>query len=430
VDRIGPGDVVQLATDVGPVPMNVGALLVLDAGGGSAEAVRAALARRAAGVPRLRQRLVTAPWGLGRPYWLDVPSFDPATHVHLVRCPDPDDPAALLDVATDAVTRPLPRSRPLWRAAVVTGLAGGRLGVVIALHHTVADGVGGLALLRDLAAEGPATPPHPPRAAPTRTELLLDSGRDRLRRLRRIPSALARVRGGGRELAFHRGAAPRCSLNVPTGPRRQVTTTTVDLGPLRDAARRHGATVNDALLVAVTEAMGGVLRERGERLDALVVSVPVAARTATTTLDLGNQVGVMPVRVPLGGSAGRRLEQVAALTRAQKTRTRGASAVLVWPVFRALAALGAFRWLIDRQRLVNTFLSNLPGPADPIRLAGAPVREIVPVTVTAGNVAVAFAALSYAGRLTVSLVHDPDVVPEPGGLTAGLRLALAAVAAA
>ncbi len=51
-------------------------------------------------------------------------------------------------------------------------------------------------------------------------------------------------------------------------------------------------------------------------------------------------------------------------------------------------------------------------------VGGAEVRRIVPVGVIAGKVAVAFAALSYAGRLGITVVTDPSVVPE-GALVAG-----------
>ncbi|WP_421742986.1 WS/DGAT domain-containing protein [Cellulomonas sp.] len=44
----------------------------------------------------------------------------------------------------------------------------------------------------------------------------------------------------------------------------------------------------------------------------------------------------------------------------------------------------------------------------------------MPITVTAGNVGVAFAALSYAGALTVTVITDPDVVPETDALAADL----------
>ena len=70
----------------------------------------------------------------------------------------------------------------------------------------------------------------------------------------------------------------------------------------------------------------------------------------------------------------------------------------------------------------------MPGPAAPLAFAGAPVLRILPVTITAGNVGVAFAALSYAGRLAVSVIVDPDVVPEADAVAEALAGELRAVA--
>lgn len=40
------------------------------------------------------------------------------------------------------------------------------------------------------------------------------------------------------------------------------------------------------------------------------------------------------------------------------------------------------------------------------------VSRVVPVAVTPGNTGVTFDVLSYAGRLGITLVADPDVVPD------------------
>ena len=45
-----------------------------------------------------------------------------------------------------------------------------------------------------------------------------------------------------------------------------------------------------------------MLASRGEQLDLVTASVPVSARQATTGGQLGNQVGVMPVALPTGGT--------------------------------------------------------------------------------------------------------------------------------
>ncbi|MCL3862468.1 wax ester/triacylglycerol synthase domain-containing protein [Actinotalea sp. K2] len=443
VDRLSAADVAELATDSGPVPTNVGVLLVCGAAPGvDAATLEAALMQRMVTVARLRQRLERAPWGLGRPFWVDDGSFEVAKHVSRVACPAAAaTDATVVAAAVQVVTTPLPMDRPLWRATVLTGLPGGALGVVVVMHHVLADGIGGLSVLARLVdpgadrgvdpgvatAAGQWGPPAPPRPAPGPTQLLVDVTAERLRRvrgaLRRVPRALARLRRGRSELVGQGRpeAAPRCSLNAPTGPRRHVVVVEVDLSPLRAAGRRHGATVNDLLLVAVTGAMGHVLAVRGEHPQALVVPVPVSARTSTTDRELGNRTGVMPVRVPLHGSTVERLAAVSRVTRARKAHVRGDSAALVRPVFRLLAATGAFGWFVNRQRLVNSFLTNLPGPVEPLSLAGAPVLRTVPLTPTAGNVGVAFAALSCAGTLTVSVVTDPDIVPEADALAAALH---------
>ncbi|PBC40088.1 hypothetical protein CJ179_33945 [Rhodococcus sp. ACS1] len=427
VDRIGPGDVIELVSDVGPVPLNVGAILFVAAENGvDISAVEATFTQRIEEIRRLRQRLVRAPWGLGRPYWVDDDRFEVGVHVSRVHCPSPGDRDTALACAVDAVTRPLPWTRPLWRSAIITDLVGGQIGLVMVMHHVLADGIGGLAVLARLVDGTDATePPHgvaAPSSAPRPSDLLYDCVAERLDTLRRLPGAVARMRGGWSELGRGRGRrAPRCSLNVATGFRRKVVSLDVHLDEVRAVGHRLGATVNDVLLVAATGALAALLRERNEFPLELVVSVPVSARRSTTSGHLGNRVGVMPVRVPLAGTFDERLTIVAGRTRAQKTRTRGTSSALIGPILRLLAAVRLFRWFLDRQQLVNSFLTDLAGPPRQLAIAETPITSIVPITATAGNIGAAFAALSYADTLTVTIIVDPDVVPEIHTLAEALQ---------
>ncbi len=444
-ERIGPGDAQQLATDVGPVPANVGALLVLgppDPPALDPDALADLIAARLAAIPRMRQRLARVPLGCGRPIWVDDGHVHPRRHVDVVACPGRGSSEAVLAAAVATVTQPLDGSGPLWRARVLTGLPDGQVGLVLVLHHVLADGIGGLAMLGGLVDEAfagapptgplpaavPAAVPAPvqaPRPMPTRRMLLADATRVRMRALRRAPRQAAMLGSAMRELGREgSGMAPRCSLNQPTGPRRAAAVVSVPLDPLRRLAREHAATVNDVLLVAVARALEAVLASRGEHLPSLVISVPVAARGGTTTDQLGNQVGVMPVRVPLGGPARETLAQVARSTAARRTEQRGSSAALVTPAFRLLAALHLFGPLISRQRLINSFLTNMRGPAHVMTLAGAPIQLIAPLTIATGNVSAAFAALSYAGTLSVVVITDPDLIPEGEDLSRALRQAL------
>jgi diacylglycerol O-acyltransferase len=90
IERASAADLALLAMECGgAVPEHLGAVLVLDAGPGlDVESVGRVLAERVRAVPRLRQRLVRAPTGCGRPVWVDDPGFDAARHVRLLPCPD------------------------------------------------------------------------------------------------------------------------------------------------------------------------------------------------------------------------------------------------------------------------------------------------------------------------------------------------------
>ena len=410
IERCTPADLMQLASDLPGSPMQVAAVLVL-ASTPELTAVRAALGERIKAVPRLRQRLARTAFGGGRPVWVDDPEFHIRNHVDAVA----GDEAGLLGVAAATVSRRLPRDRPLWSVTLVTGLPGGGAALITVLHHVLADGLGGLAVLGCLIDGSPAAPESGfPRPAPGRRDLVLDAARRRLRALRRRPTIPAL--GGGTA-----PRPPHSSLNRPIGDHRRLAVARADLAGLRRVAHAHGATVNDALLTAVSGALCGVLRRRGEDIDRFVLSVPVAARHAAAADQLGNQVGFMPVPVLVAGDPLQRLAAVARTTRARRPADPQASAALIRPLFRVLAAVGLFRWFADRQPLVTTMVTDLRGPATRLSFLSVPVTEILPVTPITGNVTVGFAALSYAGTLVVTVTADPDRCPDLPWLASGLQ---------
>ena len=417
----------ELASDVGPTPMQVGAILRFAPGSHlTEEQVRAALADRLLGVPRLRRRLERTPAGCGRAIWVDDPTFDTTRHIHRIEAPDPGGEEALLSVAAGLMVEPLPSDRPLWAAWLVSGTDTDPPALVVLFHHVLADGIGGLAVLAQLVDGAPPTSPVPfPRPSPTRRRLARDAAVDRVRTLLRIGAAPGKLKAGLAELAP--GTTPRApvsSLNRPVGRRRRVAIVRADLTEVRSAAHRAGATVNDVMLAAVGGALGTLLAHRGEHADRFVVSVPVSARAQATASGVGNQVGLMPVVVPASGPRSTRLRAVAESTRRQKTAARGASAALMAPLFRVLGALGVLRLLMEHQHRINAWTTNLRGPDTPVAFLGQSVAEVVPVTVVAGNVGIAFAMFSYANTLTISVTVDSDAVPDLDILVEAFRAEL------
>ena len=427
IERAGPTDLMQLAGDFPDSPMQVTAILVLGTGTAmDLTAVRDVIGRRIRAVPRLRQRLVRAPFGGGRPVWVDDSDFDIGDHVHAVGCPAPGDEAALLGVAADIMARRLPRNRPLWSATLVTLLSDGRAALVVTLHHVLADGVGGLAVLAHLVDGAPTMPDTAfPRPAPGRRALFLDASGARLRALGHLPARARRLRSAFAELAGGGiPGPPKSSLNRPIGAHRSLAVARVDLARVQRLAHAHGATVNDVVLTAVTGALHAVLRCRGEDVDRFVISVPVAGRRAAIVGHLGNEVGVMTVPVTVAGDPHQRLAAIARTARSRRPADPGLSAALLGPVFRALAWFGIFRWFVDRQHLVTTMVTNLHGPDVRLSFLTAPITEVIPVSPITGNVTVGFAVLSYAGTLAVTVIADPGRCPDLPVLLARLQSGL------
>jgi hypothetical protein len=120
----------------------------------------------------------------------------------------------------------------------------------------------------------------------------------------------------------------------------------------------------------------------------------------------------VPVRLPTFGPFLERLGIVADSTRTAKQQLRGASTAVLSPALRLLDRCGMYQHFIDHQRRVHTFVSNVRGPAEALELLGHPLLELIPLSLAAGNVTVAFTALSYGGRLVLTVNADPVTCPD------------------
>ncbi|MFN7151418.1 MAG: wax ester/triacylglycerol synthase domain-containing protein, partial [Microthrixaceae bacterium] len=246
VQRASPADLATLASDVGPAPMHVGALLRLDgAGVADPDDLVADVGRRIRAVPRLRQRLLRTPLGAGRPVWVDVRDFDITDHVEVRSCPGTGDERALWDLAAEVVVAPLPPDRPMWRMAIVDGLGSGGVAVVVAFHHVLSDGMGALSMLAALVDGGgdptsAAEEPGWPAPEPDHRELRRDATRARLAAVRSLPRRGRQVLAAAAQLRPRNRRRPApCSLLVPNGATRRIDVVDVELAALHTVARER-----------------------------------------------------------------------------------------------------------------------------------------------------------------------------------------------
>lgn len=368
------------------------------------------IAARLASVPRLRQVVLPAPFLGGGRYWVDAPRFRPEEHVDVTSVGAGDE-ALFAAAALMAVSR-FSSSRPMWRARLIRA-SDGRRSLLVVLHHVVTDGLGGLAQLAAL--DDHSYQPvgrAAPQTLPTHRDLRADALGRRRAGVAALPARLRSTVAGIREMGLD--ARPRILdrsyLNHPTGGQRGLTWMSEPLRPLLTACRREGVTLNDVVVAAIAGALGDAMRRQGEHPSHVVVSVPVAGPRTPT--GVGNNVGVMPVDVPLLPGLPDRIRAVNQITAERKTAIRGSSAAVASIMGRSVAALGILGVAIQHQRLVTTLESSMRGPDAPLSIAGRHVERLVPFSVSPGNLGVIFLLCSYADELGISVVADPDNVPE------------------
>jgi diacylglycerol O-acyltransferase len=449
MDRLTAQDLTMLWPDDLGWPQDIGALAILDGnplldadGRFRVEVVRKAVEARLHLVPRFRQTIYLPRRGLGGPLWVDAPDFDIAEHVHVYPVPPPGEETQLLSVTEQLRRRPFVRSRPLWEMWFLPGLQGVRIGLYVKVHHTIADGVAGVATLSALLDAMPYAaprdvPPWIPAPAPSAGELLEDNLRRRRQGIVRVLSAMARPVNTGHRVREALPAlretlggerTPRSSLNGMLGPDRRLALVHGNLQPVQLAAHASDATVNDVLMAAIAGGLRVLLSSRRERVDdvALRAYVPVSLHGQQQGPARGNLDGMMVVPLPIGvRDSVRRLRLIASETTKRKKRRRVPGGALL----RNGTVQRVFLPVMARQRWASTYVANVPGPPMPLYLAGAQLLEMFPIVPLIGNITLGVGALSYAGQFNITAVADRDACPDVEVFAGGVRDALRSLAA-
>jgi diacylglycerol O-acyltransferase / wax synthase len=399
------------------------------------EELRARLGRRLGRSPLLRRRvLFPGPWR-GRPLWVDDDRFAIENHVLEVAVPTPGTEAQLLETAARAYEKLLDRSRPLWEIWLLTGLAGGRVGALLKLHHSMADGLAAVTLIGSLLDTEPDAPlaaaaaPWSPEPAPGDWVLFRDNLAGKARAVGRRFALLVQprrvVRAAlyfGRVVRHSLAAAKTAStaLNRPVGAGRTVRFLRLDLAAMKELAHAHGGKVNDVVLALWAGGLRVLLQSRGEAVDGVQVNTGLAVSLRSEDgPDDANQVGVIVVPLPVAeAEASHRLEAAVATTRRVKAEQDPAAAA------RAMVGLAATlvaRYGMLHQRTMNVFASNLAGPPTPLYGSGIRVADVIPIGDLRGNVGLNLNTLSYDGRAYLAVTADAGAHPDLDVLMAAME---------
>jgi WS/DGAT/MGAT family acyltransferase len=422
-------------------PCHFGGLAIVDGGAMKDAAGRLPieelgghLARRLAAIPRLRQRMHAPGLLQGGPVWVDDEDFAIERHIHQARVDAPGGDAQLLETAARIYAGLLDRSRPLWELWLISGLSDNRIGILVKIHHAVADGAAAVAIvssLFDLETEEPQrqAPPGARAPMPNRRALLADNLTRTSRAVGRLLAAVRHPRPILESLRMfvlvvRRSAgqqgAPRTSLNGVVRAGRRVRFLRLDLAEMKAVAHVHDGKLNDLVLDLWAGGLRRLLLSRGEPVEGIELKVgqAVSLRAASNREAIDNQTGSIVLPLPIWeADPGRRLHRIVMTTSRSKAIQQPAA---IMNAIAALAAtpLGAYMNL--HQRAVNVIASNVVGPPRPMYMLGGRVLDVLPIIQLVGNVGLTVCAFSYAGSVTLVVTADARGFPDIDELIAGM----------
>ncbi|MGB0095294.1 MAG: wax ester/triacylglycerol synthase family O-acyltransferase [Solirubrobacteraceae bacterium] len=394
--------------------------------------------------PRFRQRVVESRLPLRPPKWEDDPDFSLEHHIHHLALPAPGDTAALQELVGDLMTMPLDRNRPLWHTYMIDGYGEG-VAVIIRMHHCIADGIALAQVMLSLTDPSPdAERPPPPSQRSARTGPLagvtdlgvtaVQAGSFAVRHAARIatsPSHAASLAGavardGSTLLRLLLTPADAASAikGDPGVSRRVAWTAPLSLGEVKRIAHAHQATVNDVLLAAVSGALRHYLQGRDSPVAEIQAMVPFNLRPLDQPVptDLGNKFGLVFLPLPVGtsGSYRRLLEVHKRMQQVKQSRDASVS-------YGLLSVTGMTPETVER-RIIDVFtakgtavITNVPGPSEPVYMAGTPIRTVLVWAPTSGHIGMSVSIFSYRGEVTVGLMVDAALIPDPSQIVTQLE---------
>ncbi len=411
----------------------------------------------------LRRKLVNVPFDLDRPYWIEDPDFDLDYHVRHIGLAPPGAADQLAEQVARIVGRRMDRTRPLWEAYVIEGLADGRWALLQKTHHATIDGASGVIMLKMFTDDtADAVYEYEPvewkgEQPPTSAAMLQTAAKN---------IAVNPVRGARLSLGIMRDLADTAGLSTVSGiasqtrdaignlakrgmssddnstrvslpitpapptpwnksvtPHRRFAMRSTSLANLKQLKDATGGTLNDVVMAICTGALRQYLIEHDALPDApLRAMVPVSIRTGNEEDPWTNRVSALVADLPT--DCDDPIERVAACREAMNAGKQqfdmtpaealGQSADYASP----LVAASAVR-LVSRMKLadhvnspINVVISNVPGPRSELYFAGAKLDAYIPVSTISDGVGLNITVHSYADRMDFGLIADRDLIPD------------------
>jgi diacylglycerol O-acyltransferase / wax synthase len=393
--------------------------------------LRATLDRRLAPFSRFHQRVVRPRTRANLPHWEDDPEFDVDNHVTHIALPAPGDDAALRRLVSDLMSTPLDFAKPLWHMHLIDGYRGGSV-LLTRIHHSIADGIALVRVLLSLTDDSPdARPPararrrsedafaFPLEWLPAAVRRGLKAGQDLASR----PDRVLEVARLGAHGAYRLGRLvvlppdPATVFKGKLGRRKRAAwSEALPLDDFKAIGKAYGATVNDVLVAAATGALRRYMERRGDSTAGVAIraSVPVNLRPLDRAHELGNAFGLVFLTLPVGiADPARRLRAI----KKEMDGLKQSPEALV--AFGVLSLLGLAPAEVEQVGLrffgskATAVLTNVPGPRQPLYLAGRKIDRVMFWVPQSGHLGLGLSIISYAGGVMLGVATDAALVPDP-----------------
>lgn len=389
-------------------------------------------------IPRFTQRVVTQKRKLNRPHWETDPHFSIEAHVHHIGLPGEGEDV-LQRFLSDLVSQHLDLTKPLWQLYLLEGLPRGNA-LVARIHHSLADGFALLYLMTRVVDPGEpivfpmgsVTTVEPDEEAEEVAEVAR-SWRERrmIPGLPDIDTLIAmgdprKVRSAAKQAGVASVVTSRMLMMPPAYPsslrgdlgtiKRVGWTRGLPLQQVKQIGAKFGGTVNDVLLLALTDSLRALLIERGEepgesadlRCVMPVNLKPLQDRGA----DLGNGFGLVFLELPIGiASPDARLAKLKERLDGLK---RSPEAFLTYAMMTTMGVglQSAQNQLVKLFHNKSTAIAtNVPGPISPVRFAGRDISRILFWVPQSADVGLGFSIFSYCGVVQVGVQADANIMP-------------------
>ncbi len=367
---------------------------------------------------RFRQRVeqdLTGAW------WADDPDFSIDNHLSLHRLSGGDAKTRLQQLTSRLAVQPLDPRHPLWHFDVVEDYQGGTA-IVVRIHHCIADGIALIGVMLSLTGSSATAPTPRPRGrhtderdearfwAPlleplTDPEKLAGYGRDGVGIVAELLKLAALPKDSPTRFKGKAGRIKNIAWSEP-----------IPLDEVKAVGKSMACSVNDVLLAAVAGAMRRYLLTKGDSVDGVEIRamVPVNMRSAADEDQLGNRFGLVTLLLPVfEANPFARVFEV-------RRRMRELRNSYLPPVSLALLyAMGLVPQFLQNQALdllaakASAVMTNVPGPSEPLYLAGAKLSQIMFWVPQSGDIGMGVSILSYAGMVQFGLITDHGMVPDP-----------------